>query len=67
MGGVFPSTEGGEGMEERSALAKEKADRAAKAKELMLKRLQMLRRRGGGAGVGGNAAPTPDQQDLLGG
>ena len=69
MGGMF----GGNGdddaaQEERAELAKEKADRVAKAKELMLKRLQMLKRRGGGAGVGGNVAPDQqDQQDLLGG
>jgi hypothetical protein len=66
MGGIFPDKDDGAEMSERAALAKEKADREEKARQLMLKRLQSLRRRGGG--VGGGAVPAqPDQQDLLGG
>lgn len=68
MGGVFGGNGAKKQMEQeqqqmQEELEKEKAERKQKARQLMLQRLQVLRRRGG-AGMLGQAA---DQRDLLGG
>jgi len=71
MGGILGRPKGdmgsaiAAGVEQQEELQRQKAERQEKARQLMMQRLQILRRRGGT--VGGAGMQQPDQQDLIGG